>query len=534
MPRTTPSPVPTRTARAPRTRSRTACVALCVALAGATLTLVAATRGVPRADAVGIAYVGRVGSVTSSSSAATATVAVKTPGVQSGDTLLVGLLLSSTSSLTGAVTAGDSVGNVYSVDRDVNDGSDGDRVVVLSARNVRGLAAGSTVTVGFPKSAEYHLSIDEFSGIAALDRSAGTFGRTTSFSSGSTATTTQPNELLFGLVGVESGSTPSFSTGWSSLPALSVSTDWQRTGYRISASTGQFAATGSTTGTWMGAIATYAPSGAPPPVDAAPVPALKVTPSTGTAPLAVTADASGSTDTDTTPIANYKFTFGDGSATVGPQTSATAPHTYTTAGTFTVTVTVTDTAGLTNTTTTTVTVTPAGTVGSGVVVYAGYYDTHHPGNPQPKPSPWQGSPGVVFVGQPDGSSGGWDSSAVRVDNVSGAPLTVTVTVDVGSQHIALWGTNTIPAGGILVLTQMGLATFDGSDFNPGGCFGCNAASCTPPLTTIPVVHVAIGTTILNYNDTGQIINTHGVDSAGCPYTGNRNDESEPWTQLAGP
>jgi PKD repeat protein len=505
------------------------CIALCVT----TLAYVSATPNARPAAAAGITYIGRVGSATSASSATSAALVVKTPGAQAGQTLLVALLLSSTSSLTGAVTAADSAGNVYSVDRDVNDGSDGDRALVLSARNVRALAAGNTISLTFPTSAEYHVSIDEFGGVAALDRSAGAFGRTSSFNSGATTTTAQPNELLFGLVGVESGSTPSFSAGWNALPALSVSTDWQRTGYQISGTTGQFAATGSTTGTWMAAIATYTPSSAPPPpTDAPPVAALKVTPATGPTPLTVTADATGSTDTDTTPIANYKFNFGDGSPIVGPQTTLTAAHTYTTTGTFTVTLTATDTAGLTGTTTATVTVTAASS--SGLVVYAGYYDTHHPGNPQPKPSPWQGSPWVVFVGQPDSSSGGWDSSAVRVDNVSGIPQTVTVTVDVGTHHIALWGTNTIPAGGILILTQMGLATFDGSDFNPGGCYGCSAATCTPPMTTIPVVHVTIGTTIFNYNDTGQVINTHGVDSAGCPYNGNRNDESEPWTQLAGP
>jgi parallel beta-helix repeat protein len=79
--------------------------------------------------------------------------------------------------------------------------------------------------------------------------------------------------------------------------------------------------------------------------DNPPTAVLNLTPSTGTAPLAVTADASGSSDTDATPIATYAFDFGDGSPPVGPQATATANHTYTTPGTYTVTVTVTDTAG---------------------------------------------------------------------------------------------------------------------------------------------------------------------------------------------
>jgi parallel beta-helix repeat protein len=67
---------------------------------------------------------------------------------------------------------------------------------------------------------------------------------------------------------------------------------------------------------------------------------LTVSPSSGTAPLAVTADASAST-AGGSPISSYSFNFGDGT-TVGPQAGATANHTYQTAGLYTVTVTVTD------------------------------------------------------------------------------------------------------------------------------------------------------------------------------------------------
>jgi parallel beta-helix repeat protein len=84
---------------------------------------------------------------------------------------------------------------------------------------------------------------------------------------------------------------------------------------------------------------------------------LSVSPASGTAPVAVVADASASTDTDSTPIASYSFNFGDGSPVVGPQSSPTAGHTYTLGGTFTVTVTVTDTAGESSTATTSVAVT---------------------------------------------------------------------------------------------------------------------------------------------------------------------------------
>jgi parallel beta-helix repeat protein len=76
----------------------------------------------------------------------------------------------------------------------------------------------------------------------------------------------------------------------------------------------------------------------------APVPALVLSPATGTTPLTVTADASGSTDPDDA-VATYRFDFGDGTV-IGPQASPIASHTLLT-GTRDVTVTVTDGDGLT-------------------------------------------------------------------------------------------------------------------------------------------------------------------------------------------
>ena len=83
---------------------------------------------------------------------------------------------------------------------------------------------------------------------------------------------------------------------------------------------------------------------APPP--AGPTAALSVSPASGTAPLAVTADASASA-AGSSPISSYTFNFGDGT-TAGPQASPTATHTYATAGSYTVTVTATDGNNLTS------------------------------------------------------------------------------------------------------------------------------------------------------------------------------------------
>jgi PKD repeat protein len=569
------------------------------------------------ASASTISYVGRLASGKSTGTSTTANVATAR-AVAAGHALFIAAMLNGTAS--GVVSARDAAGNVYTVDGDQGDGS-GDRLVVLSALNVKPLPLGATVTVTFPTAAALYVTVDEFAGVTALDRTASASGTTAVFSSGA-ATTTQPGELLFGTVGKLAAAGVSWSSGWTVMAALAGSGRRLSPAFEIAGAAGPYSASGTANGTWMAALATY--TAVPPPenppaaaltvnpssgvapltvaadasastdVDATPIstytfdfgdgsapvgpqaaaktthiynntgtftvtvtvtdsaglastksamvtvvadapPAAKltVTPSSGAAPLAVTADASASTDTDATKIATYTFDFGDGSAQVGPQAGATATHTYTNTGTFTLTVTVTDSAGLASTASSTVTVTFTSSPSIGV--FAGYYDTHHDDSHlQPKPDPWKGSPNVVFVGRSDTSSGGWDTSAVRIANTgSGALSGVAVTVDIGSSHYALWGTQSIPAGQSLILAQTAMENFDGSDTSPAGCYGCDPALCvTAVVTTIPVVHVTVNGVTTNYPDSRQILNTQGADKAGCPDTGGtRNDESEAWQQI---
>jgi PKD repeat protein len=87
------------------------------------------------------------------------------------------------------------------------------------------------------------------------------------------------------------------------------------------------------------------------PANQTPVASLTVNPTSGTAPLVVTADASGSHDPDGT-IASYSLNFGDGTVVA----TASATHTYSLAGTFTVTATVTDNSGATSSATKSVSV----------------------------------------------------------------------------------------------------------------------------------------------------------------------------------
>ena len=105
----------------------------------------------------------------------------------------------------------------------------------------------------------------------------------------------------------------------------------------------------------------------------APTAALSVNPTSGVAPLAVTANASASTDPQGQTL-SYAFDFGDGT-TLPAQAGATATHTYTTAGTYTVTVTVTNTSTLSATATAPVTVTAATSLPAYVNQIASNYST---------------------------------------------------------------------------------------------------------------------------------------------------------------
>src|SRR6266704_1609572 len=99
---------------------------------------------------------------------------------------------------------------------------------------------------------------------------------------------------------------------------------------------------------------------------------------------------------------------------------------------------------------------------------------------------------------------------IRIDNLSAGSITVSVTCDIGSHHFALWSAKSVPAGWSLIVAQTGLENFDGCD--PNMCI-------TMVSHTIPVVHVTVNGVTASYSDNDQILNTNGVDAAGCPYTG---------------
>jgi parallel beta-helix repeat protein len=142
-----------------------------------------------------------------------------------------------------------------------------------------------------------------------------------------------------------------------------------------------------------------------------PTAALTLTPSQGTAPLTLTADASGSTASPATPIVSYTFDFGDGTPVVGPQPGAQAGHTYRAPGAFSVTVAVTDTVGRTSTATATATVRDPN-----LVTNPGF---------ESDTTGWNTNlvPGIELARVAGGHSGSW---AAAVTNATGGAATCTL------------------------------------------------------------------------------------------------------------
>jgi hypothetical protein len=181
---------------------------------------------------------------------------------------------------------------------------------------------------------------------------------------------------------------------------------------------------------------------------------------------------------------------------------------------------------------------PAAHASGGVQVFVGYADTARP-NPASFPTPWEGSPGVIYQGCSPSASCDFDAGAVRVVNNTGSPVTVNsvvlqfsagCTYDIWPHDVAL------PAGGQLIVTQTtsggddgctpGNGHMDSSDIGPGGARW--AGNCSKS-GVIPEVDVTIDGIASAFNDSGQVLNTGGVDAASCPPV--NGNESIQWTQV---
>lgn len=177
--------------------------------------------------------------------------------------------------------------------------------------------------------------------------------------------------------------------------------------------------------------------------------------------------------------------------------------------------------------------TPSTPAPAGVGVFVGYADSLR-ADPANFPTPWFGSPATIFEGCAPTAACVYDAGAVRIVNNSTAAVTLNaVAIHIDTCTFTGWPGAILAPGSDLIVTQLGSgaadgctptpATMDTSDVGPGGAAYSN--NCTPD-GLVPVVDLTINGATTSYADSGQVLNTGGVDSGIC--SGN---ESIQWTVI---
>lgn len=180
----------------------------------------------------------------------------RTQGVAAGDMEVITVALTATTTI-GTFTGVDDAGNTLTVAQDVSDGN-GNRFAVLSGVAHHALATNAKITVTFPgTAATYRITGDELSGVNTVDQSVSATGTASTYSSGSTGTTSSAAEFVFGAVAVIGGTTPTWSSGWTAETSYPVGSNTVGRAYRLATSFGSFAASGSTSGSWLAACVTF-------------------------------------------------------------------------------------------------------------------------------------------------------------------------------------------------------------------------------------------------------------------------------------
>ncbi|GAA1993706.1 Ig-like domain-containing protein [Catenulispora subtropica] len=164
-----------------------------------------------------------------------------------------------------------------------------------------------------------------------------------------------------------------------------------------------------------------------------------------------------------------------------------------------------------------------------VAVELGYADDLR-ANPANFPTPWNGSPGVVFNGCTGSCS--FDGGAIRFINNTGIQVHVDyVKVHFGTCTFDLWNKNVpLDPGQSLIDTQTisgpsggcpADGSFDTSDVGPNGA---NWSGHCDQSGVTPVVEFSVDGQPGSVTDSGQILNTKGVDGASC----GMGNESQQW------
>jgi len=220
-----------------------------------------------------VKFIQTIGTSSSTTASTTTSVTVPAAGVANGGSIILTVGLPSNAlGTTGDVSATDTAGNVYDVDADVTNPANS-RIVVLSSHKVTALAQGNTITVTHPSTNRRNLVAAEYSGLAEspnVDQSAtnvGTENNANPATTGTTATTTQADQLLVGAFGVSGPGNDNFTVGagYALAGRLAASntaptvTNIQE--YRVVNSIGEYSAgfttTTATVRQYAGAIVTY-------------------------------------------------------------------------------------------------------------------------------------------------------------------------------------------------------------------------------------------------------------------------------------
>jgi len=165
---------------------------------------------------------------------------------------------------------------------------------------------------------------------------------------------------------------------------------------------------------------------------------------------------------------------------------------------------------------------------SGLTAYAGYADGLRPGG-SVFPFPWRGSANTVFVGCQVNCS--FDGGAVRLDNTTGRTVTInSLTVDIGPNcRFAIWPHDQqLPDGQTAIFTQMISSANEGCPRD--GSFDTSDVLITCSQThIIPHIIFTVDGETHAFDDTGQVLNTKGINPATC----GGGNESLPWSRIGG-
>ena len=219
-----------------------------------------------------------------------------------------------------------------------------------------------------------------------------------------------------------------------------------------------------------------------------PVAALSITPSSGTAPVTVSASTAGSSDPDGT-IATSSINFGDGSAAVS---GASASHIYNAAGTYTLTATITDNLGATTTKSASVVVTSANkppvaalavTPATAVAPVSVTASTAGSSDPD-------GTIATSSINFGDGSAAVSAASATHVYNSAGTyTVTATVTDNLGA---------TATKSATVVVTSANKPPIAAVSATPSSAYGPASVSVSAAGSSDP--DGTIASTVLNFGD----------------------------------